>query len=109
MRSVPASWTVESPAWAIDSPAASDMARFFGLTAERAAPIPNDRGGVNWSIDSSHFGIFGASPGFGRARHWRNAPNSSSSPSASLMMLTVFVGPLLDEKLLPPASATATV
>ena len=25
------------------------------------------------------------------------------------MMLTVFVGPLLDEKLLPPASATATV
>jgi hypothetical protein len=70
--------------------------------------MPNDRAGVNWSIDCSHFGIAGSSPGFGRPRHWRNAANSSSAPSSSLIMLTVFVGPLPDEKLLPPASATAT-
>src|SRR5450755_4426315 len=109
MRIVAASWPVDSPAWAIDKPAASDIARFFGLIADRAAPMPNDRTGVNWSIDFSHFGITGSSPGFGRARHWRTAPKSSSSPSSSLMMLTVFVGPLLAEKLLPPARTTARV
>src|SRR5450755_411831 len=108
MMIVPASWPVDSPACAIDRPAASDMARFFGLIADRAAPIPNDRTGVNLSIDSSHLGIAGSSPGLGRARHWRKAAKSSSRPSSSLMRLTVFVGPLLDEKLLPPASATAT-
>jgi len=71
--------------------------------------MPKDRTAVNWSIDLSHFGIAGSSPGFGRKRHWRDAAKSSSSPSRSLMTLTVFVGPLLDEKSLPPASATATV
>src|SRR5437764_13547986 len=97
MKIVPASCPVERPACAIDRPAASDMARFFGLMVERAAPIPRDRTGVNWSIEASHFGIFGSSPGLGRARHWRNAANRSRSPSSSLIVLTVFVGPLLDE------------
>src|SRR5947209_16730293 len=97
MTIVPASWPVYSPACAIDRAAASDMARFLGLTADRAAPIPNDRAGVNWSIEASHVGIFGSSPGLGRVLHSRNAANSSSSPSSSLMVLTVFVGPLLDE------------
>ena len=71
--------------------------------------MANDRAGVNWSIELSHLGIVGASPGLWRARHWRNAANSSDSPSSSLMMLTVFVGPLPDEKSLLPATATASV
>src|SRR5947199_9952320 len=97
MTVVAASWPVGRPACAIDSPAASDMAKFFGLTVERAAPIPKDRAGVNWSIEASHSGIFGSSPFLGRARHWRSAANNSSSTSTSLMVLTVLSGPLLDD------------
>src|SRR5450755_2217754 len=108
MMTVATSWPVESPACAIDNPAATDIARFLGLIADRAVPIPNDRIGVNWSIDESHLGIAGSWPGLGRARHWRAAAKRRSAPSSSLMTLTVFVGPLPEEKSLPPASATAT-
>ena len=97
MINATASWPVGIAAWAIARPAASDIARFFGFTADSRTPIPNDFPAVNESIAPIHFGSFGASPSRGRPRHWRAAATSSNSPSSSLMMLTVCVGPLPDE------------
>ena len=69
---VPTSSPVDNPAAPTLVIAAIVSPRFFGLTADRRNPIPNDFGALNRSIACIQPGIVGCSP-----------PSEDSSPRAS--------------------------
>src|SRR3954447_21769234 len=85
--------------------ALSARSRFFGLTADSAAPIPTLLTGVKWSTASIHLGIGGSTPGFGRLRHCRSAKTRSSTPSTIWKVLVASGG---EPWLLAPALFATT-
>src|SRR6185503_2293474 len=69
------------------TPAAAPAARirFFGFTAEHTIASTNAAPGFMASTPPIHFGIVGASPGFGRFANWRRAAPRRITPSPTLI------------------------
>ena len=75
----------DRPSCASPAPAASERARFFGLTALRTRARPAVFTGVSESMEAIHLGCGGGSVAAWSARQFFTASTTRSTPSPSLI------------------------
>src|SRR4029453_10635880 len=88
----PACWPPGMPVWATAATPPMMKRRFLGLMVPSTRAAPAALGGVKLSRAPIHLGMGASSPSWGRARHWRTATRTSSSPRTSLSQSTQAAG-----------------